>query len=121
MRSRRRISAADSPSRSSPPVARYTLRRQPDPGAARLPCSSDSVVRLSDVSRSCSGSGTGGGGGKLLLVRAIAVQRNHIGSGASSGAPRGGTSTGPPGRLVRVVSGSIGGSGPGRPKPASPA
>jgi hypothetical protein len=62
MRSRRRISAADSPNRSSPPVARYTLRRHPDPGAARLPSSSDSVVRLSDVSRSYSGSAMGAAG-----------------------------------------------------------
>ena len=50
MRSRRRMSAADSPSRSRPPVTRETRCRQPDPAADRLPCSSDSAVRLSDVS-----------------------------------------------------------------------
>src|ERR1039458_6648969 len=61
MRSRRRISATDSPNRSRPPVARYTLRRQPDPGAARFPCTRESVVRLPDVS--CTGSGTGSGTG----------------------------------------------------------
>src|SRR5579863_6243332 len=49
MRSRRRISAADSPNRSKPPVTRDRLRRQPDPGAGRLACSSDSAVRLSAV------------------------------------------------------------------------
>src|ERR1700678_4234808 len=63
MRSRRRISAADSPNLSRPPLARKTPRRQPDPGAARLPCSSDSVVRLSEVSRTDSGSGAGGDSG----------------------------------------------------------
>ena len=44
------MSAADSPSRSRPPVTRETRCRQPDPAADRLPCSSDSAVRLSDVS-----------------------------------------------------------------------
>ena len=43
----------------NPPLARYTVRRQPTPGAARLPCKSMSVVRLSAVSLAGGSSMTG--------------------------------------------------------------
>jgi hypothetical protein len=51
--------AADSPTRTSPPVARYTVRRQPPSGVARLPGSSRSEVRVSAVCR-CTGTSVAG-------------------------------------------------------------
>ena len=51
-RSRRRMLADDSPMWTSPPVARYTVRRQPPSGVARLPGSSRSEVSMSEVGRS---------------------------------------------------------------------
>ena len=69
----------------SPPVARYTVRRQPPSGVARLPGSSRSEVSTSEVGRCVASSGGGG---------ITACPSSAAGGAASAARPRF------PGRLV---------------------